>query len=68
MNNSHYVEAARACLPPEAQVREMYVDYKMQARLGDLVIVSAKGEESAMQVTLEDEEGSAYACVEFRCA
>ncbi len=66
MNNSHYVEAARACLPADRFIKELYVDYKMQARLGERVIVSAYERPDGVQVVLENEDKKAYACVEFK--
>ena len=65
MNNSHYVEAAKACLQREDDIKEMYVDYKAQARLGDKVTASVSEHDNDMQITLEDGSDEIYACVNF---
>ena len=66
MSNSHYVEAAVACLPRDMPVKELYVEYKKQARLHDEIFVCMAEEDGTRTVSLEDKEKDAYACVVFR--
>lgn len=38
MNNAEYVNLAVSCLPEHAQIREMRVEYKTSAYLGDVIV------------------------------
>ena len=65
MNNTYYVEGARGALPKDFSVKEMYVEYRNQAKLGDTVIVKRKTTDKGIYVVLENEEEEAYATVAF---
>ena len=66
MSNSHYVEAAVACLPPGESVKELYAEYKKQARLSDQVTVCMNESDGQRTVSLEDNHQEPFACVIFR--
>lgn len=65
MNNTYYIDGALAVLPKDFCSKEMYVEYKMQAKLGDKVIVAVAQKEDRFQVVLENEEQEIYATIEF---
>lgn len=65
MNNTYYIDGARGALPKGFSTKEMYVEYKRQAKLGDRILVSLSHLENGFQVVLEDETGEPYAAVNF---
>lgn len=65
MNNVEYVKLAMESLPTDAVVRELRTEYKKAAHLGDQVILKISSADDKWQVVLHDEQGEAYAVVEF---
>lgn len=65
MNNTYYIGGAVSALPKDFVVKEMYVEYKMQAKLGDMVRVTSAKKDGQIQVVLENEDKEAYATVVF---
>lgn len=65
MNNAHYVEAARACLPEGDTLSEIYVEFRKSAVLEDHVICRCVQNENRKLITLENDEQEIYAVVEF---
>lgn len=65
MNNEKYVMIAHEFLPKDFQIREFRVEYKKEAKLGDLIYPSVHiaGEEAT--VLLSDENGRPYAVAAF---
>ncbi len=65
MNNGKYVMVAEEYLPEYFQVKEIRVEYKMAAVLGDTIVprVTIKGKE--VTVVLVNAEGKSYATILF---
>ncbi len=66
VNNGQYIEMARAYVPEPFELYETRVEYKAQARLGDLVFPKVCREQDALTVSLRDEKGKSYCVVRFR--
>ena len=66
VNNAQYVELAREVLPEAVQVREVRVEYKKAAVLGDWIYPRISREEGGWTVALCNGEGSPYAVVWMR--
>ena len=47
-------------------VYQMRAEYKMQAKLGDIICPKAKAETGKVIVSLDDTDGKAYAIIEFQ--
>ena len=65
MNNAKYVMVAEEYLPEGFQVKEIRVEYKKAAVLGDLIVPRVTIEENVATIVLVDAEGTVYATVLF---
>ena len=65
VNNCQYVQMALETLPRETEVRQLRVDYRRAARLGDVVYPKLAQEEGRAVVELCDAGGAPYAVVEL---
>ncbi len=65
VNNGQYVRMATTYLPKGAQVKELRVEYKKQAVLGDEVVPVVYDIPEGVLITLTDLAGKPYAVVEF---
>lgn len=65
VNNGQYVLIAQAFLPEPCTVRQLRVEYKKQAFLGDVLYPYVVIQGSKYIVSLQNEEGKGYATVEF---
>ena len=65
VNNCQYVCMAEDFLPENFRIYQMRAEYKMQAKLGDVICPKIKTETDKVVVSLDDMEGKAYAIVEF---
>lgn len=65
MNNARYVMVAAEYLPEDFGVKEIRVEYKMAAVLGDVIVPRVTIKDKEVTVTLVDENGKAYASVLF---
>lgn len=67
VNNGQYVRMAMDCIPVDFVIRQLRVEYKSQAVLGDAVypVVSAGEEGKIYTVSLNREDGTPYSIVEF---
>lgn len=67
VNNCQYVSMAADFLPEDFRVSQMRAEYKMQARLEDIIYpkVCRYQDEGKEVVSLENAEGKPYAVVEF---
>lgn len=66
VNNGQYVQMAMEFLPGEAQVRELRVEYRQQAKLGDeMTPVVYQAADKELIVSLNAAEGKPYAVVQF---
>lgn len=65
VNNGQYVRMASAFLPKAAVVKELRVEYKKQALLGDEVIPVVYEMPNQSLIALNGVDGKAYAVVEF---
>ncbi|MGL5436309.1 MAG: acyl-[acyl-carrier-protein] thioesterase [Lachnospiraceae bacterium] len=63
VNNAQYVEMARECLPGDIDIRELRVEYKKAAVLGDVLYPRISCEGNASAIALCDDTGSPYAVV-----
>lgn len=68
MNNAKYVMVAEEYLPETFAVKEIRVEYKKAAMLGDVIIPRVTITEKAATIVLADEKGGVYATVLFLCA
>jgi len=65
VNNCQYVCMAEDFLPESFKIYQMRAEYKMQAKLGDVICPKVKTETDKVVVSLDNIEGKAYAIVEF---
>ena len=65
VNNSKYIELACEALPDEFEVKKLRVEYKKAAVLGNTMTLMREVEEERIVAQLCDEDGNAYAIVEF---
>lgn len=65
MNNAKYVMVAEEYLPEGFQAKEIRVEYKKAAVLGDIIVPRVTVTEKDTMVVLADEKGSTYAAVLF---
>ena len=65
VNNCQYVRMAEDYLPKGFVVSQMRAEYKQQARLYHRICPQVAAEEQKVTVLLNDENGAAYAVVEF---
>lgn len=61
VNNAQYVEIAREYLPHKIQVRELRVEYKKAAVLGDVMVPVMGQMPEGYVVSLQDKKGTVYA-------
>ena len=66
VNNCQYVQMALEVLPREMSVRQLRVDYKKSAVLGDIIYPKVSRETDRTVVELCDAEGKPYAVVELK--
>ena len=66
VNNCQYICMAEDFLPEDFKVYQMRAEYKMQAKLGDIICPKAKAETGKVIVSLDDTDGKAYAIIEFQ--
>lgn len=66
VNNARYVEIAREALPEAVKIRELRVEYKKAATLGDVMIPHISRQEDRYTIALCDREKSPYAVVWLR--
>lgn len=66
VNNAKYVEIAREALPEDIRLRELRIEYKKAAVLGDLMIPHVSRREDGYTISLCSQEGSPYANVWMR--
>lgn len=65
MNNAKYVMVAEEYLPEDFDVKEIRVEYKSAAKLGDVLVPRVTIEEKTATVVLVDEAGKVYATILF---
>lgn len=73
VNNGQYIRMAMDCLTnKEAAITSMRAEYKMQAKLGDVicpeVVKTVADGQDIFTMSLNNEEGKAYCVVEFKFA
>ena len=66
VNNCQYVQMALEMLPGDVQIRQVRVDYKKSAVLGDMVCPRLAEENDRTVVELCDRDGKPYAVVELK--
>lgn len=66
VNNCQYVQMALEMVPGDIQVRQLRVDYKKSAVLGDMIYPRLTAEQERTVVELCDADGKAYAIVEMK--
>ena len=66
VNNCQYICMAEDFLPEDFKVYQMRAEYKMQAKLGDIICPKVKAETGKVIVSLDDTDGKAYAIIEFQ--
>lgn len=65
MNNAKYVMVAEEYLPEDFQVKEIRVEYKNAAVLGDIIVPRVTMRENEVTVVLVDSDGKVYATILF---
>lgn len=66
VNNCQYVQMALEILPRETKVRQLRVDYKKSALLGDIIYPKLAVEADRTVAELCDEAGKPYAVIEIK--
>ena len=66
VNNCQYVQMALEMIPEDSKIKELRVEYKKSAVLGDVIYPKVAMEEDRMVVELCDEGGNPYAVVELK--
>ena len=66
VNNCQYICMAEDFLPEDFKIYQMRAEYKMQAKLGDIICPKVKAETGKVIVSLDDTDGKAYAIIEFQ--
>lgn len=66
VNNCQYVQMALEVLPEETRVRQIRVEYKKSAVLGDVIFPKVAREEKRIVTELCDENGKPYAVIEIK--
>lgn len=66
VNNCQYVQMALEMVPGDIQVRQLRVDYKKSAVLGDMIYPRMTAEQKRTVVELCDADGKPYAIVEMK--
>lgn len=66
MNNEKYILVAQQYLPSDFVIKELRVEYRKQAKLGDTINVMTCRQEDLFTVVLADEETKPYAVIEFK--
>lgn len=66
MNNSKYVLAAEEYLPEDFEVKDLQVEYRRSAMLGDMLYPIVTTEDGTVTVVLSDAAKQPYAVVLFR--
>lgn len=66
MNNVEYVRVAADCIPYDFQIKQLRVEYKKQAFMGDVIIPWMAKTEKGYLVELKSEAGDTFAVVEFQ--
>ena len=65
MNNEKYVAIAQELLPAEFKIKELRVEYKKEAKLGDTIRSSVKKTDEGIVAVLADTEDKPYAVGQF---
>lgn len=65
MNNEKYIMLAQNVLPEDYEIKELRVEYKKEAKLGDLVNIFVNHQDDRVTVLLADEQEKPYAVVAF---
>lgn len=60
MNNAQYVVVAMNYLPDDADIKELRIEYKKQAYLGDMIYPYVAQIENGYAISLKDAEGNIY--------
>lgn len=66
VNNCQYVQMALEMIPEDSKIKELRVEYKKSAVIGDVIYPKVAMEEDRMVVELCDEGGNPYAVVELK--
>lgn len=66
VNNGQYIMMAVDLLPENVKIRQMKVEYKNQAKLGDTIIPKIKAEDGRYLVALCNEDDKPYAVIEIQ--
>lgn len=66
VNNAQYVEIARELLPEALAIKELRVEYKNQARLGDVLYPQIGKQDDWYYIGLANEKGRYYATMALR--
>lgn len=66
VNNCQYVQMALEMVPGDMQLRQVRVDYKKSAVLGDMIFPKLSKEQERTVVELCDADGKPYAIVEMK--
>lgn len=65
VNNGQYIALAAAYLPPKFEIAQLRVEYRMQARLHDIMFPIVNEKDNIITVGMCNEKGRPYAVVEF---
>ena len=66
VNNGQYVKIAMSYIPQNREYTHLRVEYRAQAHLGDLIYPMVYESDGAVNITLNKEDGTPYACLELK--
>jgi medium-chain acyl-[acyl-carrier-protein] hydrolase len=66
VNNGQYIKMAEEFLPEDFMVRQMRVEYRAQAKLGDIIVPMISNSDNLYTVVLADSSHRPYAILEFQ--
>ena len=65
VNNAQYVLMAMHYIPSDVNVKELRIEYKKQARLGDMIYPYLAEIENGYAISLRDQEGNVYVNIQM---
>ena len=65
VNNGQYIRMALCTLPEGKRIRQLRVEYRAQARLGDVIVPVIRQKQDTYLIQLQSESGNDYAVAEM---
>ncbi len=66
VNNGQYIKMAMEYIPDDFNIGEIRVEYKLSAKLGDMIVVGYhEDDKGTIHITMKNEAGKEYAVMQF---